>query len=243
MMESRENRDIFATTRWTMVMAAGDRESASSDAALQSLCSIYWFPLYAYIRRRGYTKEDAEDRTQEFIVGLLAREDLSGLDRSRGKFRAFLLASLKHFLANQHAKSNRQKRGGHLTHLSLDWQSADHRFQVVDDQQPSPDLAFDREWAITLLEQVLAKLRREAEASGTVDRFDALKSYLSLAKGEMSYGQKAAELGWEEGAVRVAVHRLRKRYRSMLKLEISKTLDDPEMVDEELEVLMASFSG
>ena len=241
-MQSRPAEDIFATTRWTMVMAAGDRESPTADAALQSLCSIYWFPLYAFIRRRGYTKEDAEDRTQEFIAGLLARSDFAELDRSRGKFRAFLLAAVKHFLANERDRALRQKRGGSLTHFSLDWQSADHRFQVADEARPSPDLAFDREWAVTLLELVLQKLKQEAEAEGHSVRFNALKVFLSTGKGEIPYADKAAELGWDEGAVRVAVHRLRKRYRVMLKLEIGRTLDDSAMVEEELQVLMASFA-
>ena len=151
--------DIFATTHWTVVLAAGKRSTPQSDSALEQLCRAYWFPLYAYVRRRGHTKEDAEDLTQAFFARFLARNYLEGLRAERGRFRAFLLASLKHFLANEWDKSRRQKRGGNVTHLSLDWQSADTKFQVAATNEPSPDRAFDREWAVTLLAGVIEHLQ------------------------------------------------------------------------------------
>ena len=143
--------DIFATTHWTVVLAARQRHTPQSDGALEQLCQTYWFPLYAYVRRRGHSKQDAEDLVQAFFARLLEKNFLANLDSERGKFRAFLLASLKHFLANEWDKSQTQKRGGGTAHLSLDWQTADTKFQVAATAEPSPDKAFDREWALALL--------------------------------------------------------------------------------------------
>ena len=151
--------DIFATTHWTVVLAAGKRSTPQSDRALEELCRAYWFPLYAYVRRRGHTKEDAEDLTQAFFARFLAKNYLAGLSAERGRFRAFLLASLKHFLINDWKKSQRLKRGGGETLLSLDWQTADTRFQVAAMNEPSPDKAFDREWALALLAKVIVRLQ------------------------------------------------------------------------------------
>ena len=163
---STTSGDIFATTHWTVVLAAGKRATPQSDAALEELCRTYWFPLYAYIRRRGYTKEDAEDLTQAFFARFLAKNYLAGLSAERGRFRAFLLASLKNFLANEWHKSQRQKRGGGETPLSLDWQTADTKFQVAATNEPSPDKAFDREWALALLAKVIERLQKDCEADG-----------------------------------------------------------------------------
>ena len=163
--------DIFATTQWTVVLAAGQRATPQSDRALEELCRAYWFPLYAYVRRRGHTKEDAEDLTQAFFARFLERNYLAGLSAERGRFRAFLLAALKHFLANEWDKSQCQKRGGNITHLSLDWQTADTKFQVAATNEPSPDKAFDREWAVTLLAKVIEQLQKECEAEGRAKLF------------------------------------------------------------------------
>jgi RNA polymerase sigma factor (sigma-70 family) len=235
--------DIFATTHWTVVLAAGRRSTPQSDRALEELCRAYWFPLYAYVRRRGHTKEDAEDLTQAFFAQFLKKNYLEGLSAERGRFRAFLLAALKHFLANEWDRSHRQKRGGHAAHLSLDWQTADTQFQVAATAEPSPDKAFDREWAVALLAKVIERLCVECEADGRGKQFAELKIFLTAGKGELSHADAAQKLGMEETAVRVAVHRLRKRYRQLLRDEIAQTLADAADVDEEMRALFGAFSA
>jgi RNA polymerase sigma-70 factor (ECF subfamily) len=235
--------DIFATTHWTVVLAAGKRHTPQSDHALEELCRTYWFPLYAYVRRRGHNKEDAEDLTQEFFTRFLEKNYLAGLNAERGRFRAFLLASLKHFLANEWDKSQAQKRGGGMATLSLDWETADTKFQVAITNEASPDQAFDREWALALLAKVIGRLQKECEADGKVKLFEQLKMFLMAGKGESAHGEVAKKLGMEEGAVRVAVHRLRKRYRVLLRDEISQTLADGSQVDEEMRALFGAFSA
>ncbi len=234
--------DIFATTHWSVVVTAGQRHTPQSDHALEELCRTYWFPLYAYVRRRGYAKEDAEDPTQTFFVRFLEKNYLEGLSAERGRFRAFLLASLKHFLANEWDKSQRQKRGGGVTLLSLDWQTADTQFQIAATAEPSPEQAFDREWALALLACVIERLRAECAAENDDRLFAVLKPFLTVGKGAIPYPQAAAELGISEGAVRTAVHRLRRRYREVLRDEIAQTLSDPANVAEEMQALFSAFS-
>ena len=234
--------DVFATTQWTVVLAAGKRSTPQSDAALEELCRTYWFPLYAYVRRRGLPKEDAEDLTQAFFARFLEKNYLEGLSAERGRFRAFLLASLKHFLANEWDKSQRQKRGGGVMPLSLDWQTADTKFQVAATNEPSPDQAFDREWAVTLLAKVIERLQVECEADGRGKVFAELKIFLTTGKDELSHADAAKVLGLDEGAVRVAVHRLRKRYRQLLRGEIAQTLADAADVDEKMRALFGAFA-
>ncbi|MBU6411736.1 MAG: sigma-70 family RNA polymerase sigma factor [Verrucomicrobia bacterium] len=235
--------DVFATTHWTVVLAAGKRATPESDAALEELCRAYWFPLYAYVRRRGHTREDAEDLTQEFFARFLARNYLEGLRAERGRFRAFLLASLKHFLANEWNKAQRLKRGGGAPMLSLEWQTADTQFQIAAAGDPSPDRAFDRAWALALLERVIGRLREECAAAGRRDQFDELKVFLTAGKGERPHADAARALGLGETAARVAVHRLRKRYRQLLRDEIARTLSDPAQVEEEMRALFGAFSS
>lgn len=224
------------------MLAAGQRQTPQADHALEELCRTYWFPLYAYVRRRNHEKADAEDLVQAFFARFLARNYLAGLSAERGRFRAFLLASLKHFLANEWDKSQRQKRGGGAVHLSLDWQTADTKFQVADPTEPSPDQAFDREWALALLAKVIARLQAECETDGKAKLFDQLKGFLAAGKSETAQSDVAKALGMEEGAVRVAVHRMRKRYRQLLRDEITNTLSDPAMVDEEMRALFGAFA-
>jgi len=231
--------DFFATTRWTMVLSAGHKSSPQSEKALGELCQIYWYPLYAYIRRQGHTKEDAEDLVQAFFARFLEKNYLEGLSGERGKFRAFLLASLKHFLANEWDKANRQKRGGGAQHLSLDWQSADERYHLGPPDPMTPDRAFDRAWALALLERVITRLREECASAGKATLFEQAKEFLMVGEGIIPYAQAAQALGWDEGSVRVAVHRLRKRYRELLREEIAQTLSDPSRVGEELQALQA----
>jgi len=235
--------DIFATTHWTVVVAAGKRHTPQSDHALEELCRTYWFPLYAYTRRRGHNKEDAEDLTQAFFARFLAKNYLEGLSAERGRFRAFLLASLKHFLINEWKKTQRLKRGGGEKLLALDWQTADTQFQVASTAEPSPDKAFDREWALALLAKVIERLRAECETGGKSKQFEQLKIFLTAGKGALSHADAAKSLGMDETAVRVAVHRLRKRYRQLLRDEISQTLTDPAQVDEEMRALFGAFGA
>lgn len=237
------SRDVFATTRWTAVLLAGRKSSPDSDRALADLCSTYWYPLYAYVRRRCQSREDAEDLTQGFFEKFLSKNYLEGLDAERGKFRAFLLASLKHFLANEWDKAGRQKRGGGTQVLSLDWQHADERFHGDPPDHASPDRLFDREWAIALLEQVVERLRSECVVDGRGDLFEQARGYLMLGEAAIPYAEAAAKLGMEEGAVRVAVHRLRKRYRQLLRDEIAQTINDPAQIQDELRSLQAALAG
>jgi RNA polymerase sigma-70 factor (ECF subfamily) len=233
----------FHTTRWTVVVAAGQRHTSESDAALEELCRTYWFPLYAYVRRRGHSKEDAEDLTQAFFARFLGRNYLDRLSAERGRFRAFLLASLKHFLANEWDKSQRQKRGGDVMHLSLDWQNTDMQFQAAVASEPSPDKEFDREWAVALLAKVIERLGVECATAGRVRQFEELKVFLTSEKGAVPYTPAANALGIDEGAVRVAVHRLRKRYRELLRDEITQTVSDPSQVEEEMRALLVAIAG
>lgn len=241
--ETKPHGDIFVTTRWTVVLSAGRKSSPQSDRALDELCQTYWYPLYAYVRRQGRTKEDAEDLVQAFFEKFLAKNYLERLSAARGKFRAFLLASVKHFLANEWDKSQRQKRGGGVTHLSLDWQQADERFHLDPPDPSSPDKAFDREWALALLERVIAQLSAECVTDGKGPLFEQVKGLLMMEASVIPYAQASEALGLEEGAVRVAVHRLRKRYRALLRDEIAQTLDNPAQVADELRSLQAALAG
>jgi RNA polymerase sigma-70 factor (ECF subfamily) len=234
--------DIFATTHWSVVLAAGQRHTPHADRALEQLCQTYWFPLYAYVRRRGYAKADAEDLTQAFFARLLEKSGLAQLDSEKGKFRAFLLAALKHFLANEWDKARAQKRGGGEIHLSLDWQTADTKFQVAAQNEPSPDQAFDREWALALLARVIERLQAECAADGKAKLFEQLKTFLMAGGAATAQADVARSLGMEEGAVRVAIHRLRKRYRQLLREEIAGTLADPAKADEEMRALFGAFA-
>ncbi len=224
------------------MLAAGKRSTPQADSALEELCKTYWFPLYAYVRRRGHAKADAEDLVQAFFARLLAKNFLANLSAERGKFRAFLLATLKHFLANEWDKSQAQKRGGGAANLSLDWQTADTKFQVAIQNEPSPDKAFDREWALALLAKVIERLQQECVAEGRAKLFEQLKTFLMAGGSDSAQAAVAKSLGMEEGAVRVAIHRLRKRYRALLRDEIANTLSDAAMVDEEMRALFGAFT-
>jgi RNA polymerase sigma-70 factor (ECF subfamily) len=237
------DRDVFATTHWTAVIAAGHGSSREAEVALEELCRTYWFPLYVYVRRQTATREDAEDLTQAFFARFLEKNYLEKLTAQKGKFRAFLLASLKHFLANEWDRANRQKRGGGVTTLSLDWQDADARYQIEPVDDSSPDKLFDRTWAVTLLEKVLGRLRDENASEDQIQLFDHLKGFLMIGASAIPYGEAAARLNTTEGAVRVAVHRLRRRYRELLREEIGQTLSDSAQVDEEMRTLFSAFAS
>ena len=230
---------LFATTRWTMVSEAGANDTGD---ALEQLCQTYWFPLYAYLRRTGETKENAEDLTQGFFLQLLERRDLADLDREKGKFRSFLLASLKHYVSNNRIHKRARKRGGSIDHLPLDWESGDARFSLSDESVSSPDIAFDREWATALLERVLVNLEQEFSEGGKEEYFGKLRIFLTCEKGEIPYEEVALSLGIKPTALRVAIHRLRKRYRALLKNEVAKTITDADSLKDELAILSLAFS-
>jgi RNA polymerase sigma-70 factor (ECF subfamily) len=235
--------DIFATTRWTVVLAAGHRGAPQAAVALEELCRTYWYPLYAYVRRHGHSREDAEDLTQAFFARLLEKNYLENVSSDKGKFRAFLLMAVKRFMANEWDHANRQKRGGGQRPLSLDWQDANTRYQINPADNLSPDKLYDRAWATTMLERVITRLRDESAAEGKARQYEQLKTYLMAGKSDIPYAQAAAALEISEGAVRVAIHRLRRRYRELLREEISQTLADPAQADEELQALFAALVG
>lgn len=234
--------DYFATTRWTVVLQAGQRSSPHAARALEELCRGYWYPLYAYVRHQGRSKPDAEDLVQGFFARFLERNYLAGLSSDRGRFRAFLLVAFKHYLANEYDRAARLKRGGGTTTLSLDWHDADTRFQIEPLDRLSPDKLYDRTWALTLLEQVIDRLRRECQAEGKPALFETLKPFLMAERSAIPYAQAAATLGLGEGATRVAVHRLRRRYRELLREEITQTLSDPAQVPDEMQALFNAFT-
>lgn len=234
---------MFVTTHWSVVLSARGKESPQSAAALEKLCRIYWFPLYAYIRRSGQSKENAEDLTQAFFARLLEKKFLDAAQQERGRFRSFLLVALKRFLTNEWERAHAQKRGGFQAQMSLDTEMAEQKFQSeLAAAEIPPDRAFERRWTLTLLEQTMSRLRREFERAGKISEFDRLKIFLTADKKEIPYVTVATELGMNESALRVAVHRLRKRYRELFREEIAHTLAEGESVDEELRYLMSVMS-
>ena len=230
----------FATTRWSIVLAAkGGREPAGD--ALAELCRVYWYPLYAFVRRQGHEPHDAQDLTQEFFARLLGKKWIESVERSRGRFRAWLLAAMKHFLANEWDKSRARKRGSGQAPLSLDATDAESRYAHEPADHASADKLYDRRWALTLLDQVLARLREEMAAAGKHSHFEALK--FSLTGGKTAYAEVATALAMSEGAVKVAVHRLRERYRDLIRAEIAETVTTPGEVEDEMRHLLAALSG
>jgi RNA polymerase sigma-70 factor (ECF subfamily) len=233
----------FATTRWSLVLAAGQRRSPQSSAALATLCENYWYPLYAYVRRRGHEADEAQDFTQAFFARLLEKNDLAAADPGRGRFRSFLLASLKHFLANEWDRARAEKRGGGRSVLSIDFGTAEERYRAEPSHDLTPEKIFERRWAFVLLENVLARLHDESAQAGKADSFDRLKGFLTGEQTQVTYGQLAAELNMSEGAVKVAVHRLRRRYRELLRAEIEETVADPQVIDQEIRDLFSALGS
>ena len=233
---------VFATTRWTMVLAAGDRSTPQADVALEELCRTYWYPLYAYVRRHGHSRADAQDLTQAFFARLLEKNYLEKIRSDGGKFRSFLLVALKRFLANEWDRANSQKRGGGVIPLSLDWQDADTRYQINPADNLSPDKLFDRAWALTVLERVITRLRDENAAEGKAKLYEQLKQFLMVGKSDISYDEASRALEMSEASLRVAVHRLRLRYRELLREEIAQTLSDPAQAEEEMQVLFSALT-
>jgi RNA polymerase sigma-70 factor (ECF subfamily) len=236
--------DRFATTHWSMVVSAGRKGSAEASRSLAVLCENYWFPLYAFVRRAGHAADDAQDLTQEFFLRLLSKNSLAAADPQRGRFRSFLLGAMKHFLANQQRRQGAQKRGGGRPVLSLDFDSGENRYARIEPADHStPERLYQRRWALALLDLVLGRLREESRAAGKLHLFDRLKQFLAGGSEKAPYLEIAKELAVSEGAVKVAVHRLRRRYRQLLKEEIARTIVEPETLEDELQELLAALSS
>jgi RNA polymerase sigma factor (sigma-70 family) len=232
---------LFATTHWSVVLAAANEETPEAAAALERLCRIYWYPLYAYVRRRGYSPEDAEDLIQEFFLRLLRKHYLGQIDPGKGKFRSFLLAAVNHFLADEWDRAHAVKRGGRVTFLALDQNSAEQRLASTSIQH-SPEQFFERSWALALLHEVLGRLREEASQSEHAMHFEELKVFLAGEKSPVSYAELSGKLGSSEAALRKEVQRLRHRYGELLREEIARTVADPLEFQEELRHLFRVLS-
>ena len=234
-------RARFDTTRWSVISAARDLRSSVAAEALEILCRAYWYPLYAYVRRKGLAPEDAQDVTQEFFHRLIEKESLKAVDRRQGNFRSFLLASMNHLLCNEWDRARRLKRGGGYQIISLNAEEAEGRFVEDATLSDSPERIFDRRWTLTILDRAFASLRKEFEAQGKIAQFDAFKRFLSEAAGEGEYQALAEEMGLEEGNVAVTVHRLRTRYREMVRAEIAQTVNSEADLRAEMRHLYASL--
>jgi RNA polymerase sigma-70 factor (ECF subfamily) len=230
----------FATTRWSLVAAAGQGGSPEAQQALATLCEVYWYPLYAYARQHLPSAHDAQDQTQAFFAELLEKEYLQAADPRRGRFRSFLLTAFKHFLSRQREREHAQKRGGGTRLLSLDFQSGERRYGLEPADPATPESAYERRWALAILGQALARLRQEFADAGKARVFDRLKGALEGDGAQQSYAEIGAELGLSESAVKVAVHRLRRRYQELLRAEIAQTVASPGEVEDELRDLFAA---
>lgn len=231
---SETSQAWFATTRWSVVLAAQDKASSDSQQALEKLCRTYWYPLYAFVRRQGYSADQAGDFTQGFFVRCLEKDWLAGVSESKGRFRYFLLASMKHFLSNERAKQRAQKRGGDRHIFSLDVQSAETRYTLEPEDNTTPEQLYERQWAMTLLESVLTDLEQQYSKEGKAAQFHVLKSCLLGQSDRLPYQALSVQLGCKEGAARVMVHRLKNRYRDLLRKHIAHTVDAPEEMEAEL---------
>jgi RNA polymerase sigma-70 factor (ECF subfamily) len=226
-----------------VVLAAGETGSDGGQTALETLCRAYWYPIYVYVRRKGHGPESAQDLTQEFFAQLISKEHLKLADRNKGKFRTFLLAMLDHFLAREWSRAHRQKRGGQFTFISLDQQSPEERYRIEPQDNETPERNFDRQWALTVLERTMNKLEQECNSSGKSDFFREAKALLTAGPDSGTYVEMSARLGMSEGAMRVAVHRLRQRYGELLSGEIAQTVEQPADVQEEIHYLLGVLSG
>jgi RNA polymerase sigma factor (sigma-70 family) len=233
----------FETTHWSLVLLASRDETPEAREALDALCRIYWRPIHAYVRRRGCPPDVAQDLTQEFFARLLASRDLARVDRAKGRFRSFLLVSLQHFLANDWDRTQAQKRGGGVEHISWDSDATVASGASAPVDTLTPERAFEREWALTLLNGVLDDLQRNYAADGKAALFDALKGSLLGERPATHYRQIGTALGLSEGAVKVAAHRLRARYREAVRQAIARTVETSAEIDEEIRQLFAAVAS
>lgn len=241
----RAPADRFASTQWSLVLAAGQRATPEAEQALAQLCGAYWAPIYAYLRRRGYSAPEAEDLTQSFFVRLMEKNYLQEARRERGRFRSFLLASLKHFLANEWDRAQARKRGGRLQFISLEEIPLSESRCPLDLRSLTPEEQYERQWVLTLLHRAIARLGEEYTHAGKTRLFEHLRDFLTGADG-LPYKQVAAALEMNEGAVKTAVHRLRSRFRKLLREEIAETLPHPDEqgeIDEEIRYLLKTLGS
>ena len=234
-------RPTFVTTHWSLVLSARDQDSPKSSEALEALCRTYWFPLYAFVRRQGRNPHDAQDLTQEFFARLLEKEYLKSATQEKGRFRTFLLVALKRFLANEWDRQHAQKRGGATLIVPIDPELAESRFMAGPAQELQPDLLFDRQWALTLLDRTMARLRDEYLATGRAKLFELLRGCLAKDESALPYSEIASRLNLTEPAVKMAVQRLRARYREILRNEIADTVAGPQEIEEEIRHLFSTF--
>jgi RNA polymerase sigma-70 factor (ECF subfamily) len=233
----------FMTTRWSVVLAAGRTSQPAAREAMATLCGLYWQPLYAFIRRRGSSPEEAEDMVQAFLAHVIEKGSLRHVDPGKGKFRSFLLASLKNFLSDQRSKEAALKRGGGVAPVSLDAEEAEGRYRLEPADEATPERIFERQWALAVIEQAMARLRKRYADSGKENHFEEMKIFLSGEKRPVPYAVVAGRLGITELAVKVAVHRLRKRFRDALREEIAQTVATSDEIDTELQALYAALEG
>ncbi len=233
---------VFSATHWSVVLAAGQTDFARAAAALERLCRGYWYPIYAFVRRRGFGHHEAEDLTQAFFAFLLEKETLKKVDRNKGKFRTFLLAALTNFLANEWDKGQTLKRGGHHQIISLDEAAAEGLYLREAGESLTPEKLFERRWASAIIEQALGRLKQEYITGGKADVFAKLEPSLTRDVTAGSHAEWAGELGMSEGAVKVALHRLRRRFGEILRSEIAHTVSSPEEIDDEIRHLFAAIS-
>ena len=242
-MNKPEPRESFETTHWSMIQAAVDPQASHCREAMQQLCERYWFPLYAFARRRGCDSNESQDLIQAFFLRVLEKDLLARADRDRGRFRNFLLASLKNFLANESAKATALRRGGETPPLSLDFRDAEGRLAHEAIDSLTPEAHFHRQWALAVLQRAVEKLTSEFSEEGRSDLFETLRPYLSASSERLPYAAAAEQLGMTTDAVKVAVHRLRRRYRRRLEAEIVDTVSSPAEVDEEIQELFHALGA
>jgi len=229
----------FATTQWSVVLAARDGSDTEARAALESLCNAYWYPLYAYARGHGHDPESARDLTQAFFAELLEKDLLQAIDQSKGRFRSFLLASLKNFLSHERDKAQALKRGGGTQTVSMDADDAEGRFKNEPVEALTPDQIFERRWGLTVMERAMGRLETETNSSAErPDQFERLKPYLTGSEPHIPYKDVSTEMGISEGAVKTAVHRMRQSYGRILRQEIADTISNPGELDDELRHLL-----
>jgi RNA polymerase sigma-70 factor (ECF subfamily) len=236
------NGPRFATTHWSVVLAAGKSSAPRQKQALEILCQSYWFPLYAYLRRRGYDTHQAEDLTQAFFARILEKKDLRTADPKCGKFRSFLLVRLKYFLSDERDRAQAKKRGGGRKVLSLNAENAEGQYSLEPATQLPPEMLFEKAWALTVLERTMGRLEADMTNKNRKKLFDHLKVYLTTHKDAIPYQNVATELSMTEGSVRVAVHRLRRQYRKLLRDEIAQTVANEDQIDEEMGSLFAALA-
>jgi RNA polymerase sigma-70 factor (ECF subfamily) len=232
----------FNTTCWTVLGSVDSDESVVAAAALEHLCTTYWSPVYAYARCAGNSPDDALDLTQGFFEKLIEGRKFTQADKERGRFRSFLLVSFKNYISNQRAKANAVRRGGRVTFVPIDQSNAESSFRIEPVDRSSPDRAFDRQWALALLDTVMTQLRNQYARSCDERLFDTLQPCLASGRDRHSYAELAGQLQMTEGAVKVAVHRMRKRYRELLRKEVLETVADPAAAETELKHLFEALA-